>query len=234
MADQDRCIKKLEVRYLLDTDVKAPDGTPHIHEEKLILDRDSNTITFTQIVSTRHHITKTCYVEDGIADLLDEFEPEQFSEIHDTKPLVQCESSVPHYEISLHLENGTILKTAGVFDQMGLPWVWSEFLDAIYSLTRPLHHDEMFNPDIYSQRFHREQDMIVCNVQFHLFGQTYTYLAHEDIYKAGDKVIVPAGPKYGEKIAYIDSILYCTRDELDYPLEELKYIIRKAEEENKR
>ena len=233
MANQDRCIKILEVRYLLNTDQEKPNVNPQVYEEKLVLDRDSHTITYTQIISSRHHITKTCYVENGISDLLDQLEPEQFSEINDTKPLVQSESSVPHYEINIHLENGTVLNTAGVFDEIGLPWVWCVFLDAIYSLTRPFHHDEMFNPDNYCQRYHREQDMIVCKVQFCLFGQTYTYLAHEDIYKVGDKVIVPAGSKYEEKIAYIDSIRYCTRDELDYPLKDLKYILRKADEENR-
>ena len=76
MQEQTSRIMKLAVRYLLASDVKTKDGKPRCYEEQLVLDRNTHSITYTQTTSPRYQITKTCYVEDGIARLLDELDPD--------------------------------------------------------------------------------------------------------------------------------------------------------------
>ena len=193
MQEQTSRIMKLAVRYLLASDVKTKDGKPRCYEEQLVLDRNTHSITYTQTTSPRYQITKTCYVEDGIARLLDDLDPELFSETPDSEQLAPCVYAVPRYQIMISFEDGTEQIYEGIFDELGLPCAWEEFLYAVKKFTRPLHHD---------------------------------------VYEEYDAVIVPVGSDNEEKRAYIDSVRYCKKDEIKFPFDKLKYIIRKIDEDD--
>ena len=228
----ERRIMKLEVRYQLKTGTEGKESKPRFYEEHLLLDREANTITYTQVTSPRYHITKTCYVEEGVALLLDKYVPECFMEANDTEALTSSAYSIPRYEIMISLEDGSAQKSEGVFDDLGLPRVWRDFVDAVKRFTQPIYHDEMLDPYAYDRHYRREGDLIVCQVRFGLSMQTYTYLAHEDIYEEDDAVLVPVGSENQEKRAYIDSVRYCKKENIDFPFEKLKYIIGKSVDED--
>lgn len=232
MQEQTSRIMKLAVRYLLASDVKTKDGEPRCYEEQLVLDRNTHSITYTQTTSPRYQITKTCYVEDGIARLLDELDPELFSETPDSEQLAPCVYAIPEYQIMISFEDGTEQIYEGIFDELGLPCAWEEFLYAVKRFTRPLHHDELFDSNGYRRHYRREGDLIVCQVSFDFTMRTYTYLAHDDVYEEYDAVIVPVGSDNEEKRAYIDSVRYCKKDEIKFPFDKLKYIIRKIDEDD--
>lgn len=84
----------------------------------------------------------------------------------------------------------------------------------------------------YRRHYRREGDLIVCQVSFDFTMRTYTYLAHDDVYEEYDAVIVPVGSDNEEKRAYIDSVRYCKKDEINFPFDKLKYIIRKIDEDD--
>ncbi len=234
MQEQTSRIMKLAVRYLLASDVKTKDGKPRCYEEQLVLDRNTHSITYTQATSPRYQITKTCYVEDGIARLLDELDPELFSETPDSEQLAPCVYAVPRYQIMISFEDGTEQIYEGIFDELGLPCAWEDFLYAVKRFTRPLHHDELFDSNGYRRHYRREGDLIVCQVSFDFSMRTYTYLAHDDVYEEYDAVIVPVGSANEEKQAYIESVRYCKKEEINFPFDKLKYIIRKIDEDDDR
>ncbi len=75
-------------------------------------------------------------------------------------------------------------------------------------------------------------ELIFCYVRFSPDSKEYCYLAEEDIYKAGDTVIVPVGENNHESTAEITSVLYCTEQEAPFPVRNLKYVIGKSQTGN--
>ena len=75
-------------------------------------------------------------------------------------------------------------------------------------------------------------DFIYCQVAFSRSSYTYSYIADEDIYREGDLVVVPVGPSNDERVVRIERIDYYSDDEVPYPVEKTKHIIRKYEESN--
>ena len=77
-------------------------------------------------------------------------------------------------------------------------------------------------------------DFIYCQVAFSRSSYTYSYIADEDIYREGDLVVVPVGPSNDERVVRIERIDYYSADEVPYPVDKTKHIIRKYEESDNR
>lgn len=78
---------------------------------------------------------------------------------------------------------------------------------------------------------HKPEDgrYIYCSVVFGGYGRKYSYIADEDIYEVGDKVIVPVGEDGQETIAEVVSIDYYQEEDAPYPPDKAKHIIGKSE-----
>ena len=67
-----------------------------------------------------------------------------------------------------------------------------------------------------------------CRVQFSEGGWAYSYLLNDPLPQIGDAVVVPFGKKNLEKVGIIVSIGDHLQNNLPYPLEKTKMVIRKA------
>jgi hypothetical protein len=67
-------------------------------------------------------------------------------------------------------------------------------------------------------------------VEFEDGGRTYCYLADSDDFCEGDLVVVPAGPDNHEAVVRIESIEYHSSESAPFPVEKIKHIQRKYEE----
>ncbi len=78
--------------------------------------------------------------------------------------------------------------------------------------------------------YNSEDDFFVTVYTVRFLGNStyYHYLADTDSYKESDKVIVPTGENNTETVGEIYYINYYEIDDVPYPVEKLKYIIRKA------
>ena len=231
MTNQENCVEKLEIKYTLLSMSKDKACNPQKHEEKLLLDRNTHMITDTTTISPRYQITKSCYIEGGVARLLDQFAERLIQTYCNDEPLAPTEFDIPRYEMILYRKNGTEQRISGVFDSLGLPTIWRSFIDAVQRYFHAFHHGDILYARNAEERYRRAEDLIVCQVYLEQSTRLYTYLAHENLYDSFDTVIVPIGPNNEEKQAVIDSVQYCKKSELKIPFENLKYIIRKVRSE---
>lgn len=74
-----------------------------------------------------------------------------------------------------------------------------------------------------------EKEYIFCSVVFPGKTDLYDYLTDDESIKPMDNVIVPIGSKCEEKEARVIRVIRCTADSAPYPIEKVKYIIRKDE-----
>ena len=68
-----------------------------------------------------------------------------------------------------------------------------------------------------------------CNVQFKEDGATYAYLTGGISLKAGDFVVVPIGNHQAEKLARVTEVFVCSTQNVPYPPEKAKFVLRKSE-----
>ena len=68
----------------------------------------------------------------------------------------------------------------------------------------------------------------VCSIKFPGSSTYYHYIADTEEYKEWDKVVVPNGEYNTEAVGEICYINYYEIDDVPYPVDKLKHIIRKA------
>ena len=71
---------------------------------------------------------------------------------------------------------------------------------------------------------------LYCGVVYENNPHPYHYRTNDTTLKIGDKVIVPVGPQNKEEIAEIVSVEQHTRLTVPYPVDKVKFILRKYEE----
>ncbi len=228
MADQENYVEKLEIYYTLLPGGKDKNREPRQHEEKLLLDRNTHMIINTTTISSCYQITNSCYIVDGVAKLLDQFAERLIQTHRDDEPIAPDEFDIPQYEMILYRKDGTEQRISGIFDSLGLPTGWNSFIEAVLRYFTAFQRSDILSLESAEERYHRAEDLIVCEVYVRQSTQLLTYLAHESFYDSYDTVIVPVGPNNEEKLAIIDSVQYCKKSELRLPFEKLKYIIRKV------
>lgn len=102
------------------------------------------------------------------------------------------------------------------------PENWFELLD----LFRINHDDDNGGGDKEKGK-RKPDDVIYCKVSFCKGGDAYSYLTEDESLSVGDKVVVPVGDDKTERIGYVDAINYYLPEEVPYPLDKVKKIIRR-------
>ena len=70
-------------------------------------------------------------------------------------------------------------------------------------------------------------EVIYCKVSFSIGGGSYSYLTDDESISIGDKVVVPVGADHAERIGTVDAIDYYLPEEVPYPLDKVKKILRR-------
>lgn len=229
-------ITRVEVKYHRLTKIKPENAPAEIwdnyitldYHESLVLDRETETLEHISELGSGCKITKTYHVEGGIISLLDSLDMYVFADFPDKIPdTVEDPLDSRNYEISIFSKLGESQVVTGAFDSNGLPLNWAEFIEYIYDFMEFYEPGELFDPEIYKKPKRRKSDLIFCNVEFEDYGRTYCYLADNDDYSVGDKVVVPAGPDDVESVVTIKSIEYRRPEDAPYPVEKTKHILRR-------
>ena len=229
-------ITKIEAVYCLRTVVKPPKPSRvallEEYRERLVLDRAADTITHTQENDAGQRITHRYELPGKVSELLDGFPLGIFSIVMGNPPdAMDDPDQTRTYSITVSTRYGEARTIAGSFDRDGLPRDWAEFVDDVLTFISMYEGYELFNPRLYGRRKRRRSDYIYCSVSFEDGGQTYSYLARDDSYAVGDRVVVPAGRENREALAQIESISYYAAGEAPFPVERTKYILRKYEDD---
>lgn len=231
-------VERIEVTYdrHLEIEMKEPADPEHPYaiwdyHENLSIDRASETIEHFRQIMSECDVYNKYHVSEGVPDFLDETDIDALSDVEGNPPDVYID---PHrtdsYKILVTTKLGGTRETTGTFDKKGLPKDWPEFADRLYDFLSFYGIGEFFDQRAYGKVRRRTGDLIFCNVVFENGGKEYCYLSSEE-YDVGDLVVVPAGRDNHEAVVLIESIEYHPEEEAPFPVDKIKHVIRKFDEE---
>ena len=233
-------ISKIDIHYHRHTKIMPgvkPEGVTWEYvtwdyNERLTLNRESETIEHFREIGSGCTVKKIYYVEEGVSSFLDDMGIDAFSEvIGNPADVINNPLERKDYTITIETKHGIVRKINGTYDKNGLPSDWPDFMDNLFEFITSYGIGELFDPHVYGKAKRRQSDYIFCNVTFEEGGRTYYYIADNDIFEEGDWVVVPAGQDNHEAIVRIESIEYHPAEEAPFPIEKTKHILRKHEED---
>lgn len=231
-------VERIEVTYDRHLEIKMgkPVNPEHPYaiwdyHERLSIDRASETIEHFRQIMSECDVYNKYHVSEGVSDFLDETDIDALLEVEGNPPDVYIDPRrTDNYKIVVTTKLGGPRETKGTFDKKGLPKDWPEFADRLYDFLSFYGIGEFFDERTYGKVRRRINDMIFYNVVFENGGKEYCYLSDEE-YDVGDLVVVPAGRDNHEAVVRIESIEYHPEDEAPFPVDKIKHVIRKFDEE---
>ena len=133
--------------------------------------------------------------------------------------------------ICLSFQNGTKKVLRRSYDRYGLPDDLEDFLEDFH---KTLGYYGVYGAIFDSGLYHhgvKEGEYIYLSCIFQPNGKTYYFRSKEDNLVVGDFVLVPSGmQENAETVVMISEVLYCKEEEVPYPLEKTKFILRKLDD----
>lgn len=199
------------------------------YHEELKLDRKTETVEHSRKIFDECDVKSTYHISGAVEDFLDEISPTAFSHI-EGNPEDVCTNPDRQdgYRIVITTKRER-REVFGTFDKKGLPDDWEKFATSLADFLSFYSKADLLDSKLYGKVKRRKQDLIFCNVIFKDGYREYCYLADEDKYYVGDKVIVPTGSDNHETLAQIKSVEYYAKEDAPYPLDKIKHILRLAD-----
>lgn len=170
---------------------------------------------------------------EGIAGLLDKMGPNALAGREGyPEDAIADPDDRRDYAISVRTMRGRERMARGAFDRDGLPADWPDFIEGVYRCITFYGLGEMFSPRRYERPARRRSDRRFCFVSFDEGGREYSYLADDVELEEGDLVVVPVGRDMREAVAMVERVLYLPESEAPYPMDRIKHVLRKCEEED--
>ncbi len=205
------------------------------YSEQLIIDRETDTIDHIQRISSDCVISHKYYVKEGVRWLLDSLDADSlFDYIVGNDPDVITDTDdTKDYEFTVDFQKRPQLIISGSFDKNGLPDDWPEFAESIQNFIRSYGNGEILDPFIYKKTRRKTNEYIFCSVEFSRGGgKSYYYLTDDDTLETGDYVLIPIGSNGHTSNAKIVDIEYFDKDNVPFPLDKVKRIIRKCTDDD--
>jgi len=237
-AAEDR-VNRIEIEYQRITKIKPQMPISETAEyvvwdyrECFIIDRETEEITYKRIIGSGCSVATTYHVEEGIRDFLDDLDAvELFSTFpQEPKDVIVDPLEKRSYSITVDFAKAPQMKLTGDFDRDGLPNDWASFAESLREFICFYMGSEVLDPVVFKKPKRRSNALIFCSVEFEEGGRTYYYLADEDIYEVGDRVLVPVRNEGHKEIVEIVEKEYFDEGCAPFPLDRMKHIIRKVED----
>ena len=201
------------------------------YTERLMLDRDSETIEHVQNNGSGCTVSRKFEVEGGVVGLLDDLDADDlFHHIAGNPPDVM---ETPPYEtrnytITIDFKKKPQQIIQGSFDKYGLPDDWADFAKSVCSFMRSYGFGEILHPAVYGKTKRCKADYMYCSVIFEDGYKSYYYIADDESIEVGDFVLVPVGTDCHTAIVEVVDIEYFKAADVPLPLDQTKHIIRKC------
>ena len=204
------------------------------YSEKLVLDRESETLEHTQNIGSGCVVSRKYYVQDGVVGLLDAIDTEDlFGKIEgNPDDVIENPLETQDYTITVDFKKGPQRIIQGTYDKKALPESWGDFVDDIWQFIRFYGMGEILDPTVYGKVKRRNQDYIYCSVEFDEGYKSYYYIADDDDISVGDYVVVPVGKDNHHSTAEVVKVEYFVEEDVPLPLDRTKHIIRKCRDED--
>lgn len=200
------------------------------YTERLVLDRESETVEHIQNIGSGCVISRKLYVQGGVESLLDDIDADDlFGEIEgNPDDVVDTPLESKDYTIIVDFKKGPQRIIQGTYDKKALPEFWGDFANDVWQFIRFYGFGEILDPAVYEKMKRRKQDYIYCSVEFEEGYKSYYYIADDDNIAVGDYVVVPIGKDNHHSVAEVVKIEYFAEEDVPLPLERTKHIIRKC------
>ncbi|MDY6066027.1 MAG: hypothetical protein SPI59_06885 [Finegoldia sp.] len=224
-------IDKIEIKYYRKDLIEDSESSAYTEDsyEEVIIDRYEENISYKRKLSQGIEVDQNYHVEMGVSEFLDSFSPGIFSEAegHYFDP-VKNPTTSNLYIIRLISEKGNNREVVGSFDKEGLPKDYKDFIESLYNFLSYYGVGDIFDEDLYEKVFRRQGELIVCGVIFKNSYKSYFYLTDDDDLCPGDFVLVPTGKDNLETVGQIATKGYYLPENMPYPLDNIKKIIRRC------
>lgn len=200
------------------------------YSEKLIIDRETETVKYIQQLGTVCVISKEYYIQEAVASFLDGLDADFLFNTIKGNPvdLIENPNESSNYVLTVDYNEKAQLVFKGTFDRDGLPEDWPEFVDELYNLMQYYDFEEILNPFFYQKSKRRANEYIFLSVEFAEWGKSYYYLTDDDSIEQGDYILVSAGKNDKEAIVKVVDIEYFSKENAPFPIYKTKWIIRKC------
>lgn len=200
-------------------------------QERLVLDRMSETLEYQQIMVPKGKVSYKYEVDGEVSDLLDYLDADSlfFNVVEESQEVLDSADGFKEYVLTIDYEKNPQRTITGRFDRNGLPDDFEDFAEMVVDFIRLGSIGEMFNPSVYKMARRRKDEYIFCSVVFDEGQKSYYYLTDNDDIVVGDEVIVPVGTANHATIAEVVEINYYTEEEAPIAVEKTKWIVRKKD-----
>ena len=204
------------------------------YTERLVIDRESETIEHIQNIGSGCVVSRKFYVQGGVEELLDGIDAEDlFGEIEgNPDDVVDDPLESRNYEITVDFKKGPQRIIQGTYDKKALPAFWGDFADDVWNFIQFYGCGEILDPAVYGKTKRSSTDFIYCSVEFDDGYKSYYYIADEDNIRVGDRVIVPVGRENHHSVAKVIKVEYFAEADVPLPLDHTKHIIRRCADED--
>ena len=192
------------------------------YQEFLYLSRRQKKLIYQQFINR----TSTAKHEYNVPDIADYLlgNIERYFSSFQTEEQNGKEEEAAEVTIGLHYLDGhtRILKRS--YDRYGLPDDWEDLLEDF--------HKTLAYHGVFGAIFDvKKGEYIYLSCIFEPNGKSYYYRSKEDNLSIGDFVLVPSAmQENAETVVMISDILYCREENVPFPLEKTKFILRKIDE----
>lgn len=204
------------------------------YTEKLVLDRESETLEHIQNIGSDCMVSRKYYVQGGVVGLLDDIDADDLFGVIEGNPddVVENPLETQDYTITIDFKKGPQRILQGTYDKKALPAAWGDFIDSIWQFVRFYGMGEILDPAVYGKVKRRNRDYIYCSVEFNEGYKSYYYIADEDDISVGDYVIVPVGKDNHHSVAEVVDVEYFAEEDVPLSFDRTKHIIRKCTDED--
>ena len=208
-------------------DVRVADSREYIR-----IDRKTKSIKIMRERNGKNLLSMECRVEVLVDILLSGFsEGSMFGRSKTgTDSGLDDPNDVKDYFIIVDYVDGRQRTLSGKFDRQGIPSDWRWFVIALKQTMEMIVSGDLFNPAVYNKGSLGEDDFIYCSIYFPDGGHTYYYRTDDESIREGDFVIVPVGKENKETQGLVHRVEHFHKDEVPYPTEYTKCIIRRCTE----
>ena len=199
---------------------------PFHYEETILLNRHTNTIDI------KRNINDDCKVQfhyeaDIISDFLDDIVEHNicFHEVVYPDDVYKPADVEKNYTITIDYKHQPQKIIKGIFDRDGLPRDYEFFASELLELLGHFRFSEILDEHYYDHRNPHVDDYIYCSVRFKHGYKEYYYICDDFKVDVGDFVVVP-GSNGQETVGQVINVEYFQEEEVPYPIEKTKHIIR--------
>ncbi|MBR0577193.1 hypothetical protein KCG48_12790 [Proteiniclasticum sp. BAD-10] len=199
------------------------------YSESLVVERKIRKIRYLRQFSPEATITQEYHLPGLITKLLDALD--ELLEDFSSSQAQGLDTALPVMEVSIFRHDGQIDQAVFPYHRREVPEVWPALMEEIrVALSGLRRFGDIFDADLFNLGV-KPGEHIYCRVRFEDSAKEYYYRTLDDTLQPGDRVLVPVGPSDYLCQGTIQYVEYYPEEEVPYPLEKTKFILRRLDKE---